>query len=300
MMTSSRFYPILLLLLILAARNPAPPPRPSQPPAPATPTPIPPTAALTATVTQIPTATPTPLTCWDDGGEMEVTQLESELLPQPLAFRVYTPPCYAVQPERHYPVLYLIHGQTFNDDQWDRLGADEMVSELVVRGEIEPFIIVMPRDRVWRQPDEDNFGLAVIADLIPFIDDNYRTLEARPFRAVGGLSRGAAWAVHLGLSQWEYFGAIGGHSLPVFWADGYQIDDWLLEIPEDELPRIWVDVGDRDQQAILESSIWFHELLESMDVPHEWHLNEGRHEEAYWVEHLESYIRWYAQGFVSP
>ncbi|KAA3646582.1 MAG: hypothetical protein DWQ07_10265 [Chloroflexi bacterium] len=290
-----RFSP--LLIFVLSACTPAPTTQPTIVPPSVTPTPMPLTATPTATIT--PTSTTTPLTCWDDGGEMEITQLESDLLPQPLAFRIYTPPCYAAQSQRDYPVLYLIHGQTFNDDQWDRLGADEMVSDLVARGEIEPFIIVMPRDRVWRQPDEDNFGQAIINDLIPYIDDNYRTLDLRQYRAVGGLSRGAAWAVHLGLSQWEYFGTIGGHSLPVFWTDGYQIDDWLLEIPESQLPRIWVDVGDRDQQAILQSSIWFHELLEGMDIPHEWHLNEGRHEEAYWIAHLEEYIRWYAQGFAA-
>ena len=191
------------------------------------------------------------MACWEAGGDVQIDQLDSELLPQPLEFRVYTPPCYAMQSERRYPVLYLIHGQTFNDDQWDRLGADEQLDRLVARGEIDPFMIVMPRDRVWTQPDEDNFGQAVVQDLIPFIDENYRSLNERQYRAVGGLSRGAAWAIHLGFSQWEYFGVIGGHSLPVFWTDGYRIDDWLIEIPAEELPLIWVDVGDRDQQAIL-------------------------------------------------
>ncbi len=84
---------------------------------------------------------------------------------------------------------------------------------------LPPFLIVMPRDRLWEQPENDPFGEVVVEKLIPLIDRNYRSLSERSYRAVGGLSRGAGWAVHLGLSHWELFGAIGGHSLPVFWSD---------------------------------------------------------------------------------
>ncbi|NLG71981.1 MAG: esterase family protein [Chloroflexi bacterium] len=258
-----------------------------------------PTAVPTFTPSPTPTAapssspTPTPLSCWQEGGEMVVDQLRTSLLPLPLEYRVYLPPCYQEEPERRYPVLYLIHGQSYTDDQWDRLGADEAVDRLVAEGEVSPFIIVMPRDRNWAQPSQDPFGQVVVEELIPFIDENYRTLPQREYRAVGGLSRGAAWSVHLGLSRWELFGSIGAHSLPVFWEDTRYLRTWLDTIPRESLPRIYMDTGEKDY--LIRSTLWFEELLTEKSIPHEWYLFSGYHEEAYWASHIEQYIRWYAQ-----
>ncbi|HJW90842.1 MAG TPA: alpha/beta hydrolase-fold protein, partial [Anaerolineales bacterium] len=170
---------------------------------------------------------PTPPACLKSSGRIEMGRLKTDLLRFPLEFRVYLPPCYAQHTEQRYPVLYLIHGQSYTDDQWDRLGADETADALIAAGEAPPFLIVMPRDRVWSQPTEDAFGQAVIEELLPWIDAHYRTMPAREYRAVGGLSRGASWAIHLGLSAWESFGAIGAHSLPVFWTDLPNIRKWL-------------------------------------------------------------------------
>ncbi len=252
-----------------------------------------PSASPTPTSTTTQTPTPTPLICWVQGGHYEYGDLRSDGLPLPLEYAVYLPPCYDQQPERRYPVLYLIHGQNYNNDQWDRLGADETADALIATGEIPPFIIVMPRDRSWAQPTEDNFGRALVEDLIPRIDNEYRTLPERDYRAVGGLSRGAGWAVHLGLSQWELFGAIGGHSLPVFWTDTYHIREWLDAIPLEKMPRIYLDIGEKDRPNILQSAIWFENLLTEKGIPHEWHLYSGYHEEAYWSAHLDQYLRWY-------
>ena len=228
---------------------------------------------------------------------MVLRELETDLLRQPLEFRVYLPACYSELPERSYPVLYLIHGQSFNDDQWDRLGADEMMDQLVREGEIAPFLIVMPRDREWTQPDVDGFGKAVIEVLLPYIDETYRTLPDRQNRAVGGLSRGASWAIHFGLKYWQLFGSFGGHSPPVFWGDVRTVKRWLDEIPAEEMPRIFLDIGINDRPEIMESAVWFEKLLTQRNIAHEWYLFTGYHEEKYWYEHVEQYLRWYAQDW---
>ena len=224
---------------------------------------------------------------------MELGQLETSLLRQPLDFRVYLPPCYAQQPERRYPVLYLIHGQSYTDDQWDRLSADEIADRLIATSQAAPFLIVMPRDREWSQADVDPFGQAVIEALIPHIDQAYRTLPEREQRAVGGLSRGASWAIHFGLKYWQLFGAFGAHSPPVFWSDVPQIKKWLKAIPKEAMPRIFLDIGKNDRPEIMESAAWFEKLLTQRSIPHEWYLFGGYHEEAYWQAHLEQYLRWY-------
>jgi enterochelin esterase-like enzyme len=258
---------------------------------------FPPSLSPTTTSSLTPSPSPTRLSCWGEGGQIEQSDLRSDFLPLPLAYRVYLPPCYDQTPDRRYPVLYLIHGQNFNDDQWDRLGVDEMADQLIDQGEIPPLIIVMPRDRSWSQPSEDLFGQVVVEQLLPEIDQRYRTRAKRENRAIGGLSRGAAWALHLGLSYWESFGTIGLHSLPVFWTDLPDIRIWLDSIPAASLPRIYIDLGDRDRPQISKSAIWFEELLTEKRIPHEWHLYPGYHEEAYWEDHVEEYLRWYTQNW---
>jgi enterochelin esterase-like enzyme len=265
---------------------------------PATPTGVP-----TASANLLPDSTPastlalTPLPCWSEGGRIETGSLPIDLLPDPLEFRVYLPPCYAAQPDRRYPSLYLIHGQSYTDDQWDRLGADESADALIAAGEMPPFLMIMPRDRRWDQPDQDHFGQSVADSLVPWIDAHYRTRPEREYRAVGGLSRGAGWAVHLALSRWELFGALGGHSTPVFWTDTYHIKEWLSAIPPEQMPRIYLDNPNNDRSEIMKSSIWFEKLLTQWDIAHEWALFTGYHEEKYWQAHVEQYLRWYAEGW---
>lgn len=233
--------------------------------------------------------------CLATGGRAQIFENESAYLDAGLRFRVYTPPCYDELPEQRYPVLYLVHGQTYNDDQWDRLGADEAASELIAAGELPAFIIVMPYDISSNQPSLDHFGEAVIEELLPWVDANLRTLADREHRAVGGLSRGASWAIHLGLTHPELFAAVGGHSPPVFVEDAPRMRGWLDTIPAELMPRIWLDIGERDQRAILESAMWFEGLLGERNIPYEWSLFAGDHSEAYWSSHVEMYLRWYGQ-----
>ena len=214
-----------------------------------------------------------------------------------MEYRVYLPPCYSGQPDLRYPVLYLFHGSNYNEDQWDRLGIDETANQLIAAGDIPPLIIVMPRDRNWSDPPMDQFGRVVVEELIPLIDRNYRTLPERQQRAVGGLSRGAGWAVNLGLSHWDLFGTLGAHSLPVFWSDIGNIRAWLARIPVDERPRIYLDIGDHDRPSIMESAVWFEKLLTQLGIPHDWYLFPGYHDEAYWMKHLGQYLRWYTANW---
>ncbi len=234
--------------------------------------------------------------CLEAGGQVEYYEEPSAFLDYGLRFRVYTPPCYDQSAER-YPVLYLVHGQTYNDDQWDRLGADEAASALIAAGEVAPFIIVMPYDRSSNQPSQDPFGQAFIEELLPWVDEHYRTQPERDSRAIGGLSRGASWAFHFAFNYPELFSAVGGHSPPVFQEDAPQVRGWLDTIPAEDLPRIWLDIGERDQRAILDSAMWFEELLTQRNIAHEWYLFSGDHSEAYWSSHVEQYLRWYAQDW---
>ncbi|MCJ7700438.1 MAG: esterase family protein [Anaerolineales bacterium] len=225
---------------------------------------------------------------------MEDKQLETGWLPTPLEYRVYTPPCYPDRPDQHYPVLFLIHGYGFNQDQWDRLGADEIADRIISAGEISPFIIVMPYDRNHNsQPPKNQFGQALL-ELVDMMDASYRTIPIRQYRAIGGLSRGGNWAIQLGLTYWTTFGVIGGHSSPLFVSYGpSNIEEWLGQIPPDQYPRVYLDIGRNDK--LIDPIIHFEERLDDYNIPHELYIFSGGHNEDYWASHIEQYIRWYAK-----
>jgi len=256
-----------------------------------------PSSTPVRTIPATPTFAPTPLPCRDKNGNIETRQLETALLPEPLVFRVYLPPCYHQLPERRYPVLYLLHGQTYTEEQWDRLGVDETADALIAAGQIPPLLIVMPREQDdLTLPPENRYGEAILLDLIPYIDRNYRTREGHAYRAIGGVSRGGNWAVYLGLSHWETFGALGGHSTPSFATLGPpRIREYLLAIPENKIPRIYLDAGEDDGKLLF--TLELEAVLTEENILHEWHLFLGAHDEEYWSAHIEDYLRWYAQGW---
>ncbi|MEN8173042.1 MAG: alpha/beta hydrolase-fold protein [Chloroflexota bacterium] len=255
-----------------------------------------PTLSPTPTHQPPPTGTPPSSACWGEGGQIEEALLDSEVLKEPLVYRVYIPPCYDQQTSQRYPVLYLMHGQGYNDDQWDRLGIDEIADNLISKGEIGPLIIVMPYEENDRAlPPENPFGEVLTSALIPAIDQIYRTTPRREQRAIGGLSRGGNWAIHIGFSTWELFGSVGAHSTPTFATDGVdQLREYLAAIPAASLPRIYMDIGDHDFKG---NTRQVEAMLTDENIPHQWHLFPGYHEEAYWVEHIEDYLRWYAAAW---
>jgi len=258
------------------------------------PTPIPPTLTPPATLpSSLPTETPPPTipACSAQAGRVESGVLETTNPPQ--EFFIYLPPCYDEKSNARYPVLYLLHGQTYTDDQWIRLGVPGALDNLIHSGESIPFIVVFPDDRYWNLEAGPGFGERLVNNLIPYIDMIYSTLPDRNHRAIGGLSRGAGWALRLGLSRWDLFSIIGLHSLPASPKDKANIGEWIADIPPSSRPNIFMDIGDNDQELI--SAGLVEAQFTKYDQPHEWHLYSGAHTEEYWGAHVEEYIRWYAE-----
>jgi len=271
-----------------------------------TPTPLPPSATppLTATPSPAPAASATPTIapsptadCLAQPGRIVNAVLDTALLPKPMTYHVYLPPCYDADQARRYPVLYMLHGQGDNEDQWLRLGVPSAADKLIASAAIPPLIIVFPYDYSYLQPTQYRFEDAFIGVLIPQIDLAYRSLPDAAHRAVGGLSRGGAWALHLGIHHPDLFGAIGADSPAIFYSDSGSLRLYLRDIPAERLPRLYIDVGDADSE--LETDLGFKAFLDGYNIPYEWHEYIGFHDEAYWGAHVEEYLRWYAQGWQS-
>jgi enterochelin esterase-like enzyme len=240
-------------------------------------------------------STATPQACQQAGavGDFEI---DSEPLGRTLPGKIYLPPCYDPGLPGGYPVLYLLHGQSYDQSMWLDLGAAQIADRLIQSGQIDPMIMVMPREEYYLQdPAESQFRNALIESLIPWVDASYNTCSQRACRAIGGISRGAYWAIKLGLSDWQYFISAGAHSLPGGPYSYTKIKIYMNAMPPDQRTRLAVDIGSGD--GYHKTAQQYVELLAKAGYPVDWHDPEGIHNPDYWQAHVEEYLRWYGQGW---
>jgi len=77
--------------------------------------------------------------------------------------------------------------------------------------------------------------------------------------------------------------------------DYFSIPKWRTQTPEEELPRIYIDIGLQDRYK--DTARGFELRLSEYSYPHEWHLNLGTHNEDYWSSHIKEYLLWYNEGW---
>jgi enterochelin esterase-like enzyme len=299
-MVMKRLFKAVILISILAAgvmtgcQGTSPPstpiPEPSSTPILPITSPVP-----TIQVTRIPIPSPTPLLgCNDIHGKISNIEVVKKGFPKPMEVNVSLPPCYSENYSGGYPVLYLIHGQSFTNDQWIRLGVPETADGYFLSGTLNPFLVVMPRDEYYLEDwNKSTFGENLVNGLVPWIDSHYHTCSQRSCRAIGGLSRGAIWAIVLGLSFPDQFGTIGAHSLPNSPYAEAITRDLFKALGSQGETRLYLDIGDVD--GYKSRAEIFNGYLQKYNIPHEWRLNHGGHDEDYWRSHVPDYLLWYGQ-----
>jgi enterochelin esterase-like enzyme len=137
---------------------------------------------------------------------------KSQLAGSEVSYLIYLPPDYESNAARRYPVIYWLHGIKGNQ----RAGAlfIKPLDAAIRDGKAPPMVVVLvnglassfycdspegkrPVDRV------------IIKELIPHVDQTYRTIARRETRAVEGFSMGGYGAAHLGFKHPDVFGMVG-------------------------------------------------------------------------------------------
>jgi enterochelin esterase-like enzyme len=289
---------VLLLLILLVACTPAAPRLPDSTQVPAVqslPSPIIPAPTFTPSPRVIPSSTTAPV-CREYYGHLSQVDIATSRLPRPLHARVYLPPCYMDHPDQPYPLLLMLHGQSYDDYQWQHVHLLDEADRLMSSKQIPAMIIVLPyEENTLADPYESGYGDVLVQDLLPWLESHYPVCADRSCRAIGGLSRGAAWAINIGLMNWKTFAAIGAHSLAPFFGDYTKLPYLAREIPKDQQPKVHMDSGKRDRY--LAQARHYHELLVQNKLAVEYEELLGEHNEAYWSSNVEEYLRWYGQVF---
>ena len=132
---------------------------------------------------------------------------------------VYTPPDYEKNNTTCFPVLYLQHGSGEDETGWSVQGkANLILDNLIAEKKAVPMIIVMDNGYA-AKPNQTRgpggfsaFEEVMINEIIPMIDDSYRTIADQEHRAIAGLSMGANQTIRIIMNNLDKFSYIGGFS----------------------------------------------------------------------------------------
>ena len=131
---------------------------------------------------------------------------------------VYTPPGYAKEASRKYPVVYLLHGSGDNDSHWSLLGQANVIADnLIADGKAVPMIIVMPDGHVGptggggggRAQSRQAFEKDLLESVVPLVEEEYRVEKDAAHRAIVGLSMGGGQSLGIGLPHLDKFAWVG-------------------------------------------------------------------------------------------
>ena len=135
-----------------------------------------------------------------------------------------------------YPVVYLLTGFTgrgtilLNDSAFDE-NIQERLDRLILASEVQPMIVVMPDcftryggSQYLNSSATGRYEDYLIEELIPFIDQHYRTRAEAGYRAIAGKSSGGYGALVQAVRHPDIFGALACHSGDMYFDYCYKPD----------------------------------------------------------------------------
>jgi S-formylglutathione hydrolase FrmB len=143
---------------------------------------------------------------------VKTDEYDSPSVGRKLRCRVILPAGYESSRQR-YPVLYLLHGFSGDYTKWSNHGVEKAAEPfalivVLADGANSWYVNWAVSERGWKNRWED----AIVKDLIAHVDGSYRTIAARPGRAINGLSMGGYGAITLGLRHPDLFCSIASTS----------------------------------------------------------------------------------------
>jgi enterochelin esterase-like enzyme len=213
----------------------------------------------------------------------------SDLLNGEREIFVYTPPGY--DPERKYPVLYLLGGSGELASGWTLDGRANFIADnLIAAGKMTPMIIAMPNNQVLHRSDPAHLDQTYILfekelrkHIVPFIDKSYSTKADRNGRAIAGLSMGGRHTQIVGLNAIDLFSSFGILSAGDLETEKNNAP--FLNDPEvkKKVDYLLIGYGSKETEAIARRSEATHLALEKRGIKHDYFVGgDGAHDWGTW------------------
>jgi enterochelin esterase-like enzyme len=216
-------------------------------------------------------------------------------------FYVYTPPGYDPTAKKTYPVLYLLHGYSDDASGWTAVGrANVILDNLIAQGKAKPMIVVMPLGygtmemitlglgafdhHDVRDKNFSNFREALLTEVMPKVESEYRITTDRNSRAIAGLSMGGSESLLTGLNNLDKFAWIGAFSSGGIPEDFEKDFAGLDPKANQQIRLLWIACGTEDHLITLNRSL--REWLKSKGVQHTDIETSGMHTWMVWRRNL--------------
>lgn len=262
----------------------------------------------------------------------------SALLHSSVRYCVYLPASYSAPDAktRKYPVLYLLHGLGGNEQSAALDGEWSDLQDLRRENKVGEFLVVAPDGSdtfyINSRDGKTPYGDFFVREFIPFIERTYRVRAERATRGITGFSMGGYGALRTAFGHPELFGSVSAHSAALMRtppqgvsavaASGNPAAELLAEIFGDPIDRsfwdlnspyvlarknaaalmrtkIYFDCGTEDSYGFYRGASELNETLDSLKIPHEFHLYPGGHSVRYLLAHRDASFEFHWREFSS-
>jgi len=259
-------------------------------------------------------------------GSIITREFASPTLARSWSYALYLPNGYTATRLR-YPVLYLLHANGGSLYDWVNGGGIQATADgLIAGGEIPPCLIVMPdAGTSWYVDRKEQMETALIRDLIPDVERNFRALTVRAGRLLAGMSMGGYGAMRFGLKYPELFAAAAllspaiynpepptnssARFVGVFGSPEFDVAVWkALNYPalwdaylakQTPVPMYLVS-GDDDELYIEAEATLFYSLLRRHRQPAELRIVDGGHAWPVWQSTIGDALKYIFRFAAQP
>ena len=142
-------------------------------------------------------------------GTVKATSFYSPTLGLDWNYDVYLPADYESNPDKTYPVIYMLHGLYGNHrNLLERFDSSAMLDEAIQTAGQGAIVVFVDGFNSFYIDSADR-GLkmesAIMNDLVPYIESTYRVSKDRKDHAIGGISMGGYGAARFVLHHSDYF-----------------------------------------------------------------------------------------------
>lgn len=220
--------------------------------------------------------------------------------------------------EEQYPVVYLLHGFGGDYASWIKIKPEleDLSSDYGI-------IIVCPDGATswyWDSPinPESQYETYAVSELVPYIDNNYRTIPEARMRAITGLSMGGHGGLWLGFRHPDVFGACGSTSggvniipFPEKWDmskslgeyasnkevwNSHTVINLVPTLKKNSGQKIIFDCGTDDFFFQVNNNL--HDALLKAGIPHDYIARPGSHNLDYWNNSIDYQLLFFSKAFI--
>ncbi|NDV57047.1 esterase family protein [Bacteroides sp. 519] len=263
--------------------------------------------------------------------KVETKTIQSKVLNAGREYNIFLPLSYEQEPNRKYPILYLLHGVMDTNTCWsDRGHLKDVMDQLVASGETEEMIIVTPNagGNIYGGAWNGYFDMPgwkyetfFFTEFLPQIESTYRVIGNKENRAIAGLSMGGGGATVYGQKHPDMFSSVYAMSALMSIPEqgvmpsqspGDKVDllvksvqencaiRYLQEADEVQVKALnsvkwFVDCGDDD--FLLDRNMEFTQVMRKKGIKHEFRVRDGGHTWEYWHSALYTCLPYVSRNF---